>query len=1031
MLASPANQLTAAGNSVRTANLLTLEFSGTQHAPVLLSPGKWNVGSAAANQIELNVEGVATRQFLIVVTEHRSIIKDWSNKALLNGKLFDSEVLGDGDLVEIADVRLSFRLAESLDLIAQLPYVAEPDSPGDKASNAAAESSFVEGADRLDELIASIEMSLSAEGNSAAKNTDADQKAVTDAEVTGPALIPEVDSTPSDSPMLDVLNATELDETETASFDNSSLEQQAPLIDDELQQLEQLRAAVRREREQLLAKRELLAQERRLVELHLNALNQEPELFLSAVADADGVDDAKGSEGTSIEHADCFIAKAESYAEGEQVLDVSCSNPDGNGEDEALAAEREKLRHYLEEFDSADDAACDQAVEIEVAIGAAQGTTDYNVMNALRSREAAVKQLDELVLAATRGQDLSSFAKTNTRSDGAIDRQSFEKFESSNSSCREIGTSSFGHELNEPEAVEENADERAEIESSVDDLGALINSVEVAEAPNEEETETWASRETMQSDTWSEAQDTVVIDDRPAAEFQEADLRCDDSSSYDSDFSVSGLESESITDFDESEPTVDHEVLISSVFDDDDASLTLGKDIANQCQLIDDLCELELADKANDENVFDFPDRDVYAIGNQPSVDVSEEADGDQSNVESDAATTNVDLVNSETDSNSEIGELEAETVEAGFPSWFDSKFMVESDSVVDEESDAELQNRSSSDADVVPEGVEKVGSFADRSTVDLRQKLAEMFDLPSLSTNNDSVNSEVEDNSLDVRLRPFHSEDRSHQAAEFDERKQHSAWPEPFDHDVDDNSSSELNDDLTQASDLAADVEFASETLDEFPETTSDDAIAVEGQSAQNQPSFAPEQEDEEEDSVSAYMERLLARNRQVTGRSAAPVEPRPSEPVVTEPTVASSESASQPGGIVAATAQSQMWLEATPRHRQNRDQVRAEVQAFRQIANQSARSAVATASRRDVRKQVIVKTTASLLALGFGATALLLDISMVFGLVVLCIGMLFAGDLTLTIFRNWNQLRKLRRAAAAIERNAVATKSGSPVGE
>ena len=88
-----------------------------------------------------------------------------------------------------------------------------------------------------------------------------------------------------------------------------------------------------------------------------------------------------------------------------------------------------------------------------------------------------------------------------------------------------------------------------------------------------------------------------------------------------------------------------------------------------------------------------------------------------------------------------------------------------------------------------------------------------------------------------------------------------------------------------------------------------------------------------------------------------------------------------------------------------------------LRQIANQSARSAVATASRRDVRKQVMVKTTASVLALGYGVAALLLEVSTPFGLVVLGIGMMFSIDLTLTIFRNWKQLRDLKEAEAALE--------------
>jgi hypothetical protein len=94
-----------------------LDVSGAQHEPVLLTPGKWTVGAAASNQIVLSDDGVAPRQFLIIVTNQRSVIKDWSGKALWNGNFFDDAVLCDRDTVQIFDVRLTFRLAESLELI--------------------------------------------------------------------------------------------------------------------------------------------------------------------------------------------------------------------------------------------------------------------------------------------------------------------------------------------------------------------------------------------------------------------------------------------------------------------------------------------------------------------------------------------------------------------------------------------------------------------------------------------------------------------------------------------------------------------------------------------------------------------------------------------------------------------------------------------------------------------------------------------------------------------------------------------------
>ena len=55
-------------------------------------------------------------------------------------------------------------------------------------------------------------------------------------------------------------------------------------------------------------------------------------------------------------------------------------------------------------------------------------------------------------------------------------------------------------------------------------------------------------------------------------------------------------------------------------------------------------------------------------------------------------------------------------------------------------------------------------------------------------------------------------------------------------------------------------------------------------------------------------------------------------------------------------------------------------------------------------------------MLALASGVAALLLEVSTVFGLTVLCFGLLFSGDLTLTIFRNWKSLRDLKKAAAEL---------------
>ena len=179
--------------------------------------------------------------------------------------------------------------------------------------------------------------------------------------------------------------------------------------------------------------------------------------------------------------------------------------------------------------------------------------------------------------------------------------------------------------------------------------------------------------------------------------------------------------------------------------------------------------------------------------------------------------------------------------------------------------------------------------------------------------------------------------------------------------------------------------------------------------------------------------MERLLARTRQAARGKDHQKEDVSSEHETAECTeLAVTEAPSKIiekhtiSGNDNDKAAAEAWHEENPRHRQNKDQVRADVQILRQIANQSARSAVAVASRRVVRTQVIVKTIASILAIGTGVASLLLDVSLVFGLFVIGIGLIFSVDLGMTIFRNWKQLYELRKSAAAIARNTASSESG-----
>ncbi|MDA0806710.1 MAG: hypothetical protein O2945_01355 [Planctomycetota bacterium] len=1017
MFASPVNQsievaTTVADEQARTANMLTVEFSGIEHEPILLSPGKWNVGSGIDNQVVMDHDDIAARQFLIVVTEHRSVIRDWSAKAFLNGKRFDNAVLNDGDTVEIADVRMSFRLAKSQDLISQLPYVAahhyeEASVTADADADTDGETERVETqdavlltadgmlafddrADRLDELISRVEASLESDSSEA---VSIDQAAVDLQSAPLNALSNiEPEASPPDAAASPVVPQAV----------GQSLELQAAGVDEELRQLEELRAAVQFEREQLLAKRELLIRETQQVESQLAEVRRRNEFHSEvdqgAEFEADGFDIPEQSSGE-------FATRTDDEAA-------------------ALAAEREKLRHYLDEFESVDDAECGQLEEVEVAVGAAQAVADYSVMNALRSREDAVKQMDDLVLAATGERpNLPALVSNSSFGPVANDRTR----ESSGSSAAQVGGESEfvgeSDEQNHDEVSVECGDaqklEVTDLEASFDELGALINEVEPETILADEQTDESFTHEPVSLSDDSDAEVAQELNDLAQEDSPVSEDAVTNESSGEFDLSV--LMSRVDVETEESDNLqAEYEDIPQVEFDDFDSSvLSFEIDRVEDDPVEDEsgtheIIESELTESDDDEGVVPLQKSTVgeidefeseltaepageFSFAEHPLVVESEEDQNPPTNSETNRDNTGTD---------DELATLEFGQLDEERPSWFDSKLMTEGDSVVEDKADDVQLAMGDAATD------DGTNASADTSATDLRKKLAEMFDLPELSSPVDPSGSDC---SLDSNFQQSPEVIPVDESAKVGGDSAESSWPENVDVPECSESESIMNSDPTTDSD--ADSKFESETLGESSSTVSDEEEEPEKSTAS---SFEPAEHDEPEDSISAYMERLLARNRQVTGGNSAPTGTSSKVPAAPA-TVVSKQGAASPEVRVEEVADSgskpERWLEESPRHRQNRDQVRAEVQVLRQIANQSARSAVATASRRDVRKQVMVKTTASVLALGSGVAALLLEVSTPFGLVVLGIGMMFSIDLTLTIFRNWKQLRDLKKAAAALE--------------
>ncbi len=985
---------------------------------------------------------MALRQFLIIVTEHRSVIKDWSARGLMNGRPFDSAVLGEGDRVEIADVELSFRVAKSLDLISQLPYVADHGpsvlirSDADSVVEASGPSqanteyvtadgmlSFEGNADRLDELISRIESAVTAEMSRPADEEFTDCLAQRDLRAS--ETHPGIDEIP----------------TAATRSDDATMELQADRIDEELRQLEELRAAVQQEREQLLEKRALLAQESLQVESQLKAVRDTGEAaawrdehFSSeTVSRCDDVVDesasGKNHEGTEV----CDEVETDDANFGFGVM--SLKSLAAQDETEAVAAEREKLRHLIEEFDSEDEANCKETANVEVAVGAAQTNSEYSVMNALRSRDDAVKQLDELVLAATRGQEPQFPASGETFSGRVADGPSQESSSGSTSLpageySSELHDTAEDHDSsalsNEP-ASEHETDPN--VEAAFAELGALINKIEPATTQSDDDISETSYVEEMSFDETAECHETdvadaVAPDETGLVERQNVESHLDDGeAAWDLTALTQGLDASF------AEPhgsAADDEPVPTVQFENEGGSPKFNQQAPEVADTDSEAFESGSAQQDADEDSFTLQSSDIYEIVEEPQSkfdlvesDPTEQSPSTESTaapLESDALADEVQSEKLDADSNAEVfgEELESDAstqVNAEVPSWFDSKFMAEGDSAVENEPLAQNDDAQLDAAE------ETVNPDNDEPATDLRQRLAEMFDLPALSESTESI---VPDEALESRLRQFRDEPQPEAHADDQADDPSSSWSSAESTDRGSESAATLNFDPISHSETEDISAFESETLNEFPSTVSEENVETDPSPASNtNESFKPEETGEEDDSISAYMERLLARNRQVTGasdreeESASPpptTKPKPSSnelPTNVEP---ASESSTAP------KEQRENWLEDTPRHRQNRDQIRADVQVLRQIANQSARSAVATASRRDIRKQVIVKTIASMLALASGVAALLLEVSTVFGLTVLCFGLLFSGDLTLTIFRNWKSLRDLKKAAAEL---------------
>lgn len=163
-------------------------------------------------------------------------------------------------------------------------------------------------------------------------------------------------------------------------------------------------------------------------------------------------------------------------------------------------------------------------------------------------------------------------------------------------------------------------------------------------------------------------------------------------------------------------------------------------------------------------------------------------------------------------------------------------------------------------------------------------------------------------------------------------------------------------------------------------------------------------------DDPIRAYMEQLIARTKQSANNSNEGKSSARAEGLSTIEGISTLADVALPSKK--STEQDYSWLSEGPKHKQDKDAVRANMQQLRQLANMQARSAVVRAGRKQLKTQIIVKLAGTVMSLIVGGTAFFLQQPM-YAYLVCGIGLLFAGDLLLTIMRNGRVLSKQKKLA------------------
>jgi hypothetical protein len=201
--------------------------------------------------------------------------------------------------------------------------------------------------------------------------------------------------------------------------------------------------------------------------------------------------------------------------------------------------------------------------------------------------------------------------------------------------------------------------------------------------------------------------------------------------------------------------------------------------------------------------------------------------------------------------------------------------------------------------------------------------------------------------------------------------------------------------------------------TLESEVETASTHAVEETANASE------PADPSSEPDSIADYMEALLARNRRQTGDERPPEEPIPAPAAPPEPApetgLVSERFLTQPmtsEDSEEGDSLDRSWLTEGPKHKQDRDAVRASLTTLREVANHSARSAVAQASKAQLKQEILTLTGASLICLAFAVAAAMFKVNPLLPLGAVGLSLYFAVKLGNEMRHSWAIMRHAKNA-------------------